>query len=187
MRVNTKVVSSIETGEILERESYEYSGPIESCDPVTLGVIASIVGIAGTGTEVGLSLANQPGTPKPPTTTPAVPTPAQAAQTAEAQKAAVSQQLPTIEGLTSGYANPGYYSQQGALAAGTAGQPGGSASAMAAVEKAFGLPPGTLTGGGGGTPSTANFKPAGVGDTGQGAFPTGTTDLSNFVNTFFKG
>lgn len=157
----------------------------------TLATIATIVGAGVSVGATGYELANQPGTPKPPITTPTAPTAAEAAQTAAAQKAAVGQQLPTIEGLTSGYANPGYYSQQGALAAGVAGQPGGESNAMAAVEKAFGFPPGTLTGiaggGGGTTPSTAKFKPAGVSDTAQGAFPTGTTDLSNFVNTFFKG
>jgi len=33
MRVHIKTVWDIETGRVLEDESYEYSGPIESCDP----------------------------------------------------------------------------------------------------------------------------------------------------------
>lgn len=187
MRINTKVVVDLETGEILERESYEYSGPIESCDPVTLGVIAAITSIAGTGTGLGLQLANQPDSPKPPAaTTPAAPTPQQQAQTALQQKAAVSQQLPTIEGLTSGFANPEYYGQQGAIAAGVAGQPGGTGSAARAVEAAFGLPPGSLAGGGSNA-TPAKFTPAGTGTSSSGAFPTGPADLSEFVSTFFKG
>lgn len=156
-----------------------------------LPAIAAIASIGAAGTTIGLDLANSggPSTPKP--VPPTGPTPAQQQQDAAQKTAAVSQQLPTIEGLTSGYANPEYYGQQGALAAGVAGQSGGTGAAAAAVEKAFGLPPGTLsasTGGGGGAPGTPqNFKPAGTGGTNQGAFPTGSTDLSEFVNTFFKG
>lgn len=33
MRVHTRTVWDIESGDVLEDESYEYSGPIESCDP----------------------------------------------------------------------------------------------------------------------------------------------------------
>jgi hypothetical protein len=94
--------------------------------------------------------------------------------------------LPTIEGLTSGFANPDYYAQQGGVAAGTAGQPGGQGAALLAVEQALGLPQGTLTGGtASATPK--KFTPAGAGGTNQGAFPTGPADLSDFVSTFFKG
>jgi hypothetical protein len=158
-----------------------------------LPLIAAIGGIASAGTTIGLDLANSggPSTPKP--VPPTGPTPAQQQADAAQKTAAVGQQLPTIEGLTSGYANPEYYGQQGALAAGVAGESGGTGAAASAVEKAFGLPPGTLsgvTGGGGGgrasgTPS--KFTPAGTGGTNQGAFPTGETDLSSFVNTFFRG
>jgi hypothetical protein len=157
-----------------------------------LPAIAAIGTIASAGTSIGLEVANSGGGPPKPAVAPG-PTPQQQAQTALQQKEAVGQQLPTIEGLTSGYANPEYYGQQGALAAGVAGQPGGTGAAAAAVEKAFGLPPGTLSaggtgGGGGGAPGTpSKFTPAGTGGTNQGAFPTGTTDLSEFVNTFFKG
>jgi hypothetical protein len=158
-----------------------------------LATLAAIAGIVAAGTSVGVEgyqLANQPSTPKTPAAVPPPgPTPAQQAQTAANQTAAVGQQAPTLEGLTSGFANPGYYAQQGALAAGVAGQPGGQGSAAAAIEQTFGLPPGTLTGGGGTAPSSAAkpFQPAGVGDPSQGAFPASTTDLSSFVSTFFKG
>jgi len=153
-----------------------------------LPLIAAIGGIASAGTTIGLDLANSggPSTPKP---TPTGPTPSQQQQTQLQEKAAVSEQLPTVEGLTSGFANPEYYAQQGALTSGAASQPGGQNAAMAAVEQAFGLPPGSLSGttsaSAGGTPK--KFTPAGSGGTNQGAFPTGTTDLSEFVNTFFKG
>ena len=157
----------------------------------SLAAIATIVGAATSVGVEGYQLSNQPGTPKPPGPAPG-PTPAQQAQTQATQTAAVGQQLPTLEGLTSGYANPEYYGQQGALAAGVAGQSGGAGAAASAVEKAFGLPPGTLsgvkgggTGGGPGTPD--KFKPAGSGTSDVGAIPTGTTDLSSFVNTFFRG
>jgi len=102
------------------------------------------------------------------------------------QKAAVGEQLPTIEGLTSGFANPGYYAQQGGVAAGTAGQPGGQSAALAAVEQALGLPTGTLSGAGG-PGAVKKFTPAGAGAPNAGAFPSGPADLSQFVSTFFKG
>lgn len=35
MKIHTRTVIDIETGKILEDESYEYEGPITSCDPVT--------------------------------------------------------------------------------------------------------------------------------------------------------
>jgi hypothetical protein len=155
-----------------------------------LPAIAAAATIGAAGTTIGLDIANAGGggTPSaaPATTTPAGPTPAQQLQ----QKEAVSQQLPTIEGLTSGFANPDYYAQQGGVAAGTAGQPGGNAAALRAVEQAFGLPPGSLSGlsaPGGTTGTPAKFTPSGSGATNQGAFPTGTSQLSEFVNTFFRG
>lgn len=155
----------------------------------TAALIATIVGAATSVGVEGYQLANQPGTPKAPTPAPTGPTPAQQAATSASQQAAVSQQAPTLEGLTSGFANPGYYAQQGALSAGVAGQPGGESSATAAIEKAFGLPPGTISGGGTAGPSSSAkpFKAAGVGDPSQGAFPSSNSDLSQFVSTFFKG
>ena len=157
-----------------------------------LPAIAAIASIGAAGTTIGLDLANAGGPSMPKPVPPTGPTPAQQ-QADKAQKtAAIGQQLPTIEGLTSGYANPEYYGQQGSLAAGVAGQSGGAGAAAAAVEKAFGLPPGTLSastgGGGGGAPGTPDkFKPAGSGTSDVGAIPTGTTDLSPFLNTFFRG
>jgi hypothetical protein len=157
-----------------------------------LPVIAAIAGIGAAGTTIGLDVANAGGPSMPKPVPPAGPTPAQQQADAAQKTAAVGQQLPTIEGLTSGFANPDYYGQQGALAAGVAGESGGPGAAASAVEKAFGLPPGTLSGvsggTGGGAPGTPQkFTPAGTGGTNQGAFPPGETDLSSFVNTFFRG
>jgi hypothetical protein len=150
-----------------------------------ISTLAAIAGIASAGISGGLAIDNAvsgPGTTPPtPSTTP---TPAQQQQTISQQKAAVSQQLPSIEGLTSGYANPGYYAQQGAAAAGT---PQSSNTALQAVEQAFGFPPGTLSsggGGGGGAPATKPYTPAGTGTASDGAFPNSPVDLSNFVNSF---
>ncbi len=157
-----------------------------------LPAIAAIASIGAAGTTIGLDIANAGGggAPKPAAAVPP-PGPTSADQAAQQKQtqAAVAQQTPTIEGLTSGYANPGYYAQQGAVQAGVAGQPNADNSALRAVEQAFGLTPGSLAGGSAGGASSAAkpFTPAGVGDPKQGAFPTGTTDLSDFVNTFFKG
>jgi hypothetical protein len=157
-----------------------------------LTTLAAVAGIIGAGTSAGLGIhqaVTAPGAPKPAAaTTPAGPTPAEQAQTQKQQQASVASTLPGIESLTSGYANPGYYAQQGGLAAGVAGQPGGDNAASRAIEQTFGLPPGSLSGGGAGGPSSSSkpFTPA-TAETAQGAFPTGTADLSQFVNTFFKG
>jgi hypothetical protein len=146
-----------------------------------LPALAAIATIASAGTTVGLDIANSGGPSAPKTPAVTGPTPAQQQQTQLQEKAAVTQQLPTIEGLTSGFANPGYYAQQGATAAGVAGQPGGQNAAAAAVEKAFGLPPGTLSGASG-TPKA--FKPVGTGQANTGAFPRDPVQLSDFVNSF---
>jgi len=152
-----------------------------------LPAIAAIASIGSAGTAIGLDIANSGGGGSK-ATPPPVATTAQQQQTQQAETAAVGQAAPTIEGLTSGYANPGYYAQQGSLQAGTAGEPNDQNASARAIEQAFGLPPGSIGGGGGGpSSSTKPFTPAGVGNPSQGAFPTGTTDLSSFVNTFFKG
>jgi len=184
VRISTKVVIDIETGAVLARESYDYSGPVDRCDPATLTLIATIASLAGTGTSLGLSLANQPSAPKAAPATPGV-TALQNAATVNAEKAAIGQQTPNVIGATSGLANPEYVAQISQLLAGTAGQPGSRGAASDAVAKAFGLPPGVI---GGATPpgrqasSTTNFKPAGVdANPNPGAAPT---NLSDFLTTF---
>jgi hypothetical protein len=134
----------------------------------TLAIIASIASLAGTGITVGETLANQPGSPKPPPTTPAAETPAQQTATQNQQKALINQQLPNILSETSGLANPDYVKQIAQLLSGTAGQSGSSGAASSAVERAFGLP--------------ANFTPAG--SPGSGANSAAPVSLSDFVNNY---
>jgi hypothetical protein len=184
VRVNTKVVMDIETGAVLERKSYEYSGAVERCDPATLTLIATIASLAGTGTSLGLSLANQPGGPPKPQPTPPGVTALQNTERQNAEKAAIGGQVPNILASTSGLANPEYVAQIAQLLSGTAGQSGSSGAAQDAIKKAFGI---TTGGTAGGTPgvqgtSTSNFKPAGV-DTNPnpGSAPV---NLSDFVTSF---
>jgi len=147
----------------------------------TLALIASLATIAGTGTELGLTLANQPGSPKP--VTPAAPTPAQNAATQLQQKALISQQLPNVISQTSGLANPEYAAEIAKLLSGTAGQPGSTGAAQQAIAAAFGLPA-TAFGGGGATP-TAKFTPAGAApNTSAATDPTSPVSLSEFVKQF---
>jgi hypothetical protein len=147
----------------------------------TLAAIAGLVSAGvGTGLEVDSAL-NKPSTTVPTAST--QPTVAQQTQTNLQEKAAVGQQLPQLEGLTSGFANPGYYAQQGAAAAGTAGSPGGSNTALQAVEQAFGLPPGSLGPGSGGASSApSKYTTAGSGTGTGGTYPASPVDLSDFVN-----
>jgi len=183
VRVNTRVTWDIETGAILDRESYDYSGPIDRCDPATIALITTIASLAGTGTSLGLSLANRPSAPKPAVTPPAV-TAMQNTATQNAEKAAIGGQVPNILASTSGLANPEYVAQIAQLLAGTSGQSGSSGAAQDAIKKAFGI---SADGPVSGTPgaqasSTSNFKPAGT-DTNPN--PGGQpTNLSDFVTSF---
>lgn len=150
-----------------------------------LSALAAIGGLVSAGVSSGLAIdnaVNKPSATMP--TAPAAPTPAQQQQSITQEKAAVSQQLPNVEGLTSGFANPSYYAQQGATAAGTVGSPTGSNSALEAVEQAFGLPAGSLSKGGGGAAAPTSFPATGTGAATAGAFPNSPVDLSNFVNSF---
>jgi hypothetical protein len=157
-----------------------------------LPALAAIASIGAAGTTVGLDIANAGGGGGTPSAVaPPAPTPAQQAQTALQQREIAGQQIPTEEGLTSGFLSPAGYGQESALASGIAGQPGGNAAALAAALQSFGLPPSIIAylNSGGGTPAAtpAKFTPSGSGATNQGAFPTGTSQLSEFVNTFFRG
>lgn len=143
-----------------------------------LPLIASIASLAGTGVGLGLELSNQPGNPKPPTTSPAA-TALQNTTTQNAIKESVSQQTPDIIGATSGLANPEYIASIVQLLAGTAGTSGSRGAAGQAVASAFGLPglsPGTQ-----GT-SGSNFVPAGANQ--PNPAPGAPTNLSDFVSQF---
>lgn len=91
-----------------------------------IGAIAAAAS-AGTGIYEAVS---QPGMPKAASAvTPTV---------QNAQKAAISQQLPDLQSALGGTVSPDYYLQMAQLAAGTAGQPGSAASGWGAVQNYFG-------------------------------------------------
>jgi hypothetical protein len=102
------------------------------------GLIAALPAIfagVGAGTALGTgiySLENQPGAPKP-TNPAAVTSTGQAAE-----KAAIGQQLPTLQSQVGGSVSPEYYQQIAQLLSGTANQPGSGASANTAVGSFFG-------------------------------------------------
>jgi hypothetical protein len=52
MRIHTKTVLDIETGQILADESHEYSGPIESCDPNAGAVRSSAMANSAAGQNI---------------------------------------------------------------------------------------------------------------------------------------
>ncbi len=150
----------------------------------TLALIASLATIAGTGTTVGLELANQPGSPKPPSTTPTAQTPADQSAIQQQQKALISQQAPNVLSQTSGLTNPDYVAQISKLLSGTAGQSGSSGAAQQAIAQAFGLPPNLL--GGGGSATTKSFTPAGTGGSTSGSnASTQPVALTDFVSQYF--
>lgn len=172
--IDTKVVRDMETMKIVSRKGYFHSGPVESCDPITIGIISLIAGLGSTGVELGLQQSNKPSTPAPVTTptTPPPPTAAQNLATMNAEKAALNPQALNIEAATSGLANPDYVSQISQLLAGTANQSGSSGAASDVVKQLFGL---------GGGSSTPNFTPAGTGGGGGSNAPI---NLSDFANEF---
>ncbi len=151
----------------------------------TLALIGTIVGLGATGTELGMSLANRPGTPKTPTTPAAPAQQSQASQdaTQNQQKALINQQLPDILSNTSGLVNPEYAKQMAELLSGTAGQSGATGAASSAVSSAFGLP---SFGGAGGK---GDFVPAGAGNANSGGSANASTNpvaLSDFLNSYLS-
>lgn len=123
----------------------------------TLATIATIAGLAGTGISVGEQLANQPGSPKPPSQ-------ADITKNANANKqtqlAALSQQTPNIQAATGGSLSPEAWAQLSALLSGEAGATGIGASQQDLVQKLLSGNSGggtTISAGnntGGGTPGT---------------------------------
>ena len=135
MRVNTKVVWSIETGEILDRESFDYEGPVESCDPATITLVATIIGAtaaAGT-TAYSIDQAVTAGGTSKTSTTPLTKT-----QNAQ-QTATVSEQLPNLQSLTGGSLSPEYAAQFGALKSGIGNDPQATGNIQQAINSFFGL------------------------------------------------
>ena len=132
MRVTTRAVYDIETGECLERDSYEYEGPIASCDPGTAALIAAIIGAATTVGTTAFNFAERPGKPK----IPGIPKPTQAQIGTE--KNLISQQLPTLQSQVGGSVSPEYFMQMARQNAGVAGQPGADTAAQDAISQFFG-------------------------------------------------
>lgn len=155
MRVTTRAVYDIETGECLERDSYEYEGPIASCDPTTIALIATIVGATASAGGTAYELATKPGTPKPP----GVPQPTQ--QQVNTNRNLVSQQLPTLQSQVGGSVSPEYFKQMAIQLSGVQNQPGAGTGAQEAVSQFFG--------GGGGAGAGAPGITGGAGLTGRGA------------------
>jgi len=125
VRVNTKVVWDIATGRVLERDSYEYAGPVERCDPASLiGIITAVVGAVGAGKSIaGAVEGGGGGPPKPPT-----PSPAETAATAEkgkaSQIASLQAAFPSIQSLTGGSLSPEAWVRMAELLTGAGGTPG---------------------------------------------------------------
>ena len=172
MRINTKVVWDLESMEVIERESYDYSGPVESCDPGTIALIGLLVSGAFGGAELGLNIANKPSTPGP-TPTP-VPTQAQNNQAAAAQKqaqeASVSGAFPTLQQQTGGSLSPEATVLMASILTGNAGAPGIGATGQDLITK-------ILTGAGG---SSSSGSPVTAGSGGSSGSPvtTGLTTTS---------
>jgi hypothetical protein len=146
-RVSTRVVYDIETMECLERDSYDYEGPIESCDPATATLLAAIIGSATAVGTTAFNAANAPGSPKPPDpaqiTAQAVNAETQNRQTATKE---ASQFLPTLQSNTSGGLSPEAYDQFASTFSGNANLAGSDAMKQL-VAKFLGLDTGATFGG----------------------------------------
>lgn len=147
--------------EVIERESYAYDGPVESCDPGTIALIGLISSLAFGGAGLGETLANKPGTPK------AAPPPTQAqdnaaaAQQKQAQEASVSSAFPTLQQQTGGSLSPEATVQLANLLTGNAGSSGIGATNQDLITK-------LLTGSGGSSGSSGTGVTAGSGGTSSG-------------------
>lgn len=123
--------------------------------PALIAVLPAIIAAAGTAATLGVELTNQPGA-TPPISKAPVP---QSAATNQAQTAAVSNTLPTLQSLTGGSLSPEYAAQWGADQAGLNNNPQAAQNIQAAINQYFGLgAPGqtglTPTGGTGGNSIT---------------------------------
>lgn len=170
MRVTTKAIFDIETGECLSRESYDYNGPIESCDPVTITAIAAIVGAS---TSAGLGIYNTVNKPE----APAQPSPAEVTKQAISQEETsrgaatkqASQFLPMLQSNTSGGLSPDAYRELSANFSGNANL-ADSSQMKQLIAKFLGLDTGASFGGsepfGSGGATSGTFNPASPGLTG---------------------
>ena len=119
-----------------------------------LSTIAAIAAIASAGVGAGsgiYSAVNSPSSPKLPTGVQP-----QTAATNQAQTAAVTSSLPTLQSLTGGSLSPEYAAAYGATQAGLGNNPQASGNVQQAINQYFGLS----------SPGTTAFTPEGVGSGG---------------------
>lgn len=158
--------------------------------PEILALIPAILPAAlGTATSI-YSMANAPSAPK---LTAVAPTPQTTAQN-EAQRAAVSSTLPTLQALTGGSLSPEYASQYGATQSGLGNTPQAAGNIQAAINAFFGLTaPGTTgltpsaTTTGGGSTSTIDMLNRATGSRGPTTGGGGSLVDSMLSSDEFKG
>ncbi len=129
-----------------------------------LPLILGIGGLAASGVTLGESLANRPGSPKPPSPGDIA---ASADKTKQNQIAALSQETPNIQAATGGSLSPDAWAQLAAILSGQAGNPGIGASQQDLITKL------TTGNSGGGTVTAGNN--AGGGTPGSSGGLTNTT------------
>lgn len=155
--------------EMVDSDSYEYTGPVAQCLPAA--VIAALIsaGVAGTGMGLQASGALTPDTPKAPgVTTPPGPSKSQL-------QAAIAPQAATIESMTGGSVSPDYLSTVAPLLAGAGGQTNTNSAMQSIIQQIFGAGGGST---GGGTPTV------GAGGTSAGFAPTGLpTNLASLASS----
>lgn len=135
--INTRVVIDMENDAVLKKEGYFYDGPLESCDPVTIALIASIAASsAAAGSSIYKAQDYQGPSTKP--SGPAGPQPLSAGQNA-AQQASVTGALPTLQALTGGSLSPEYATQYGTTQTGLENNPQATGNIQAAINQFFGL------------------------------------------------
>ena len=114
--------------------------------PAIVPIITAIAAAASTSLA-GYELANQPGSPKPPSST--TPAPLTATQ-GNAVKASVGGQLPNLQALTGGSLSPETSAVLAQLASGTAGDPQTAGLTQQVINQFFGL----------GTPGNTGLTPS---------------------------
>jgi hypothetical protein len=107
--------------------------------------VIGLIGLLTSGVTTGLSLSNQPGTPKTPTPTPQQ-VQADALKTRGTQEAALSQQLPGIQDRTGGTLSPEAWLQMAEILSGQAGQSGVGGANQDLLQKLLGKGSSTTSG-----------------------------------------
>ena len=129
--------------------------------PQVVALLPLVLGAVTAGESI-YGMVNRPSAPR---ITAPTPTPQTTAQN-EAQRAAVSSSLPTLQALTGGSLSPEYASQYGATQTGLGNNPAAAGNIQAAINAFFGLT----------APGTTGLTPSAT-TTGGGS--TSTIDLLN--------